>query len=267
VGLPITTAQGEEIYRYHALGLLNREIAAAVGCHHNTVGVYLRKAGLTTNLPRGRPAERVDDDNALCRLCNEVRNRNDFPLVRNSEDGDRLSICRSCHRLKAREATASNPAGYFASREARMRRGETGTRLSRANLTFALPDGYLMALWSWQRGLCFYTDSAMHIAQRAGYDPASVSIDRVDPSRAYVVGNVVLCMNRINSIKQNVTLDEMAEWMPGWHRRILDRLPLLRAEVSPIPDDWPRSANGRRLPAWVVERRRRIQQARGGRSD
>jgi len=37
-----------------------------------------------------------------------------------------------------------------------------------------------------------------------------------------VKGNVVLCVARVNTIKSDVSLNEMKLWMPGWYERIVD---------------------------------------------
>ncbi len=37
----------------------------------------------------------------------------------------------------------------------------------------------------------------------------------------YTLGNVVLCTYRANSIKRDVSLDELREWMPGWYDRLV----------------------------------------------
>jgi CTP:phosphocholine cytidylyltransferase-like protein len=36
----------------------------------------------------------------------------------------------------------------------------------------------------------------------------------------YIHGNVVFCCSRINMMKNNMTLDEMREWTPGWYQRV-----------------------------------------------
>ncbi|MFF4026978.1 hypothetical protein ACFYY5_29420 [Nocardia elegans] len=51
-------------------------------------------------------------------------------------------------------------------------------------------------------------------------DPHSCSVDKIIPELGYVEGNVVLLTKRINSVKYDLTLDEMKRWMPGWHRKL-----------------------------------------------
>jgi hypothetical protein len=239
-------------------GLSNREIAAALGCHHSRVGYFLKKNGLIPHIRRGTPPEPVDSEHSRCRQCDGVQPNDQFPFVRSRIDGRRLSICLTCRASDARAAISASPRAYFAEREGRMRRGERGASRRRARFRFDLPDGYLLALWKWQQGLCFYTGKLMTMALGEGINPFGVSIDRVDPVDHYAVGNVVLCCCRVNSVKSDLTLDELAEWIPSWHRQVVERLPLLAAEVTAADDAWPRNAAGSRLPVWIVERRSRI---------
>ena len=257
-GAPELAERTHLIREAHAGGLMNREIAIVAGCHHRTVAKYLRRMGLVSNLARGVPPERVDDTHSRCRRCREVQLDDQFPFVRGRVDARRLSICRSCRAKDARAALGDSPESYFNDRHRRMRNGERGSRPNRQGLAYDLPDGYLVALWHWQAGRCFYTDKPMKMGLGAGHDPLGVSIDRVDPHRGYVVGNVVLCCGRVNSIKSDVSLEELAEWMPGWFEQVRSRLPMLRVEVRAADDDWPRNKAGHRLPAWIVERRHRL---------
>jgi hypothetical protein len=246
------------ILKLHAEGHPNREIALGAGCHHNTVRKVLKDVGLRSNVLKGEPPERVDDKQSRCRECREVVPNEEFPFVKNFADGRRLAICRKCRYRRGRQAVASDPARYFADREGRMARGGRGARPSRQDISYSLPPGYLHGLWLYQVGLCFYTDRPMRMAYAAGRSPDGVSIDRVDPAAPYEVGNVVLCCSRVNSIKSDVTPDELADWMPGWHARVLNGLPDLVSSVQPIDDGVARGVGGKRLPQWVIERRARI---------
>lgn len=49
----------------------------------------------------------------------------------------------------------------------------------------------------------------------------SVSFDRINPSLGYIKSNTILCCNRINSIKNNLTIDELQEYMPLFYNKIL----------------------------------------------
>lgn len=248
----------EKIRAAYNKGLTNREIAAVVGCTHRTVGYRLREMGLVSHLLRGTPPERVDNDHSRCRRCGEVQPNDQFPFVYGRADGRRLSTCRACRAADARRSLGASPESYFNARQGRLKNGERGRRPSRQSISYNLPDGYLAALWHWQNGLCFYTDKPMKMGLGVGRDPYGVSIDRVDPSRGYEEGNVVLACARVNSVKNDLTPAEMAEWIPSWFERVEMRLPQVVAEVRPAEDNWPRNARGGRLPGWIVKHRQRM---------
>jgi hypothetical protein len=46
-----------------------------------------------------------------------------------------------------------------------------------------------------------------------------LSFDRFDTTQGYAWGNVVLCSNRANSIKRDLTLQELRVWIPSWYER------------------------------------------------
>lgn len=79
---------------------------------------------------------------------------------------------------------------------------------------------HVRSLFDIQRGCCFYTGVELVLEAGRGRHPHALSFDRVDPAQGYLQGNVVLAANRINSIKQDVTLEEMEEWMPKWAERV-----------------------------------------------
>ena len=76
-------------------------------------------------------------------------------------------------------------------------------------------------LWSLQKGLCFYTDIPLVVQSGQGSCPESLSFDKIVPPLGYVSGNVVLCTRKANAVKQDLTLEEMQTWLPGWYNRVI----------------------------------------------
>lgn len=87
--------------------------------------------------------------------------------------------------------------------------------------TYDLPEGYIYYLFERQEGKCFYTDIPLTLLIGEGHSPNSLSLDRVLPSGHYTKENIVLSSRRVNSIKNNITLKEMREWMPNWFNRLV----------------------------------------------
>ena len=67
----------------------------------------------------------------------------------------------------------------------------------------------MTGLWEEQEGYCYYTGRKMTIS---GYHKGvreAVTVDRKNPNRGYVKGNVVLCCSFINRMKQDFTVVEL----------------------------------------------------------
>jgi hypothetical protein len=89
-----------------------------------------------------------------------------------------------------------------------------------------LPNDYLFFLYVAQMGKCFYTGTELKFNQTISN---AISVDRVDQSKGYLEGNVVLTTVKINSVKLDATLEEMRTWMPKWAKAIEE-------DFSPLVD-------------------------------
>lgn len=71
-------------------------------------------------------------------------------------------------------------------------------------MEFNLDIDYLKSLWSSQSGLCHYTSVPMKWTKGkvSFYSP---SLDKLNPSKGYIKGNVVFCLFAVNSFKQELT--------------------------------------------------------------
>lgn len=200
----------------HARGLGNREIARELGLNHRSVADHLAELGLSTNNPRGLPPERIDDEHGRCPHCNRATRWEDFALVKSQEDGRRLTKCRDCRRRHQNDRLNGDIGLFLGDKVTRAK-----TRSKKLGVDFDLTKEWALASYDAQRGLCFYTDVELSARAGDGHSPQAVSFDRVDPQGGYLQTNVVLATNRANSIKQNVTLDELALWLPGWSERVM----------------------------------------------
>lgn len=104
-------------------------------------------------------------------------------------------------------------------------------RAKRRGVPFELVYSDLCTLFNDQNGLCFYTDQPMVWDRSAGQSRKALSVDRIDSTRGYVAGNVVLCSWRANAIKNDLTMEELKQWMPSWHQRLQDKIKSLSAEA------------------------------------
>lgn len=91
-------------------------------------------------------------------------------------------------------------------------------------IKFELTYEDIIALWESQKGLWFYTRKKMLTIEARDNAFDSASFDKIVPEKGYVKGNVVLCTTRANAIKSSCSLEEMQEWLPAWHDKIVDYL-------------------------------------------
>jgi hypothetical protein len=83
------------------------------------------------------------------------------------------------------------------------------SRARKQNIEFNLDAAYLTSLWKKQNGLCFYSSIPMKNSMKQDGFQAwdGPSLDRIEPERGYVKGNVVWCIFGINSFKQSLGLN------------------------------------------------------------
>lgn len=76
------------------------------------------------------------------------------------------------------------------------------------SLPYDLSTDYLMSLWDSQNGCCYYTGVPLSWGVTT-HQPDSASVDRLEPDRGYVRGNVALCTLKMNVTKSNRTEEEL----------------------------------------------------------
>lgn len=71
---------------------------------------------------------------------------------------------------------------------------------------------YLVDLYHLQKGLCYYSGESLIIGSK-GVVTHSISLDRLDPLKGYVQGNVVWCLYLVNTMKQRMTELEFYDFL------------------------------------------------------
>ncbi|MGF1472958.1 MAG: hypothetical protein ACFB50_14615 [Rubrobacteraceae bacterium] len=134
------------------------------------------------------------------------------------KDGHPRWMCRDCDKAWCREymnggykaryrARRSSDIKYFVQERINDWRKKPGPA---CDLTVE----YLVALYEKQEGLCYFTEQPMVFnAGRGRALPSSLSLDRLEPTRGYVIGNVVWCSYLCNTMKQTMTEAEFYEML------------------------------------------------------
>ncbi|QGJ93758.1 HNH endonuclease [Mycobacterium phage Hannaconda] len=208
-----------ELRHLHANGLSNRRIAEKMSVPHWRIAREINRLGLAPN-GRTRGERVVDGEDQRCSGCGEWAPIHSYPTAGPAGRKYRLTFCYRCRTDRANRRRNSGPRAYFT--EWRQR---AGRRARIAGVQFNLTVDYLTELYDRQGGTCFYTDVPLVIALGRGQrDRNAISVDRVDNRYGYIFGNVVLVSTRANTMKSDATLEEMAAWMPEWHRRAIEHL-------------------------------------------
>lgn len=154
-----------------------------------------------------------------CRQCREIKELNTANFVkRNTENGWR-GKCRLCFNKEARFKQEMTKSELETGKKYRLKYKkekplEALHKTARGNAKrtfkeFTIILEELKRLWEIQKGLCYYTNKPMLF--EIGFDN-SVSIDRIDSSKGYITGNVVLCQKKINIMKNNASIQELIEF-------------------------------------------------------
>lgn len=199
---------------YHQ-GKKNRVIARELSIHHNTVKYWLDKNELKANY-FGQPIEMVDEDRARCSKCKLVLHIDNFQFGRKGKDYQyRFSYCNEC-RKKQCYLNLNNDLNKFLSNTF----NRSKLRAVKKGITFTISKQEYINQFNLQNGLCFYTDELLICKVNNKLSRNSLSIDKIDPDKGYVKGNVVFTTHRINTCKNDLSLEEIQKWMPDWYKRI-----------------------------------------------
>ncbi len=206
----------ELVVELHKYNLTANNIADYLGVGHPKVRRIYKKLGMETN-KKGSPTTLLvfpDGNTALCEDCNTYLPLSSFRKQRQGNYSLRLSRCNKCRLNRLHSKINSNVESYLASKIYIIR-----SRCRIRGIPFSLSKDQLVDMWYEQRGLCFYTDKELRTVVGEGVEHNSLSLDRVIPSLGYTYENLVICTNRVNTIKNDLSLEEMEQWTPNWFQR------------------------------------------------
>lgn len=160
----------------------------------------------------------VGDDLIRCSVCGEVKPKELFPFsTSNSRSGYYFSYCKVCRGGRLRENRLKRDPWVE-------KTGKVKLRAKKLGLSFDLDVDFMRDLFESQDGMCFYTGYEMILTQGQGLTQNTASLDKLIPELGYTMGNVVFCTQRANTIKNNMSMEELAMWMPSWHSKIVEFL-------------------------------------------
>lgn len=177
---------------------------------------------LSTRPEREAYSEEKHYRGALCKRGHDAGNGQSW---RHKGHGN----CVECCRLGAREWRKANPDRAKASTNRRDQK--TGKRWTRSSypiatlvgnargraracdLPFSLTSDDMKMLWRHQEGRCFWTARALDFFVGEARHPMRPSLDRLEPARGYVAGNVVWSSNFANRARGELSAHAFSELM------------------------------------------------------
>lgn len=200
----------------HSEWLSNRKIAQKLNCHHRTIASYLQKNWLQCNWTTSQSLQMIDSNNAICSKCNITHNIEYFQYSHTNKG--RLSYCNTCRNIQSVDRINTSKLSYFKYRWSNLQ-----TRAKKHNIIFNITLKELIDIYDHQKWLCFYTELPLPITIWKWLNGKSLSIDKIIPEIWYTKENTVLCINKVNTCKNNLTLNEIREWMPTWYQKIINK--------------------------------------------
>lgn len=122
----------------------------------------------------------------VCKECYKISNKLKNRIKKIKTDID-THLIRRCATIKHRAKTGEIP--------------------------YNLTPSYLRQIYDLQNGKCYYTGRLMRLDCSPNNVFESLSVDRLTPSKGYVEGNVVLCTQVINAMKNYRTEEEFKEYL------------------------------------------------------
>jgi hypothetical protein len=159
------------------------------------------------------------DFSKICVKCNKNLPLDMFPIQRKGKLYESMAnYCKDC-RKKQQYLNLNSSIDKFLSDKF----NRTRLRAKKLNVEFDFTKENFIELYKKQNGKCFYTGIELDCKVGSGKSRNSLSVDRIKHELGYTKNNIVLCINRVNTMKNDATLEEIKEWMPGWYLKIINK--------------------------------------------
>lgn len=155
-----------------------------------------------------------------CSHCGKVYPANTEYFYQWTDRGLLSSECRSC--LRQRSSMNQKTRHYAGSIDYHLAYIARSAKLRarKNNIAYDIDPHYLSFLLQKQSGPCALSRVPLTFAKGVGHLPTNASIDRIDPDKEYIRGNIQLVACQVNTMKSNLDIHQLAEWC----RLLLDGL-------------------------------------------
>jgi len=131
-----------------------------------------------------------------CNECQQIKNIKEFKHW--------CRKCENCRNLilqnRIEKMSKNNDLKYILMEKLKWNR----YRVKKYKFECDIDLQFLIELYNKQNGKCYYSNRVMSLST---HNENSISIDRIDSTQGYTKNNVVLCCNRVNLIKNDMTIE------------------------------------------------------------
>ncbi len=207
----------QQILDLHQQGLLNKDIEQKLDISPGSAYYYLTKKNGKHANGRKASLKRIGE-NAECSKCFKTLPLTEFCYSKRAKYPYSYAYCRNCRKIQLKTNINKSIAHYLQHRHRTLK-----AYCLRKHVSYDLTKEYLVNLYTLQKGKCFYTDLELVWEQGLGCTRNTLSFDKLIPEKGYTKGNIVLCTFKANTIKSDLTMEEIKQWLPTWYLRIVNR--------------------------------------------
>ncbi len=206
-----------KVLELHSIGYTNRKIARTLNINHKTVSSFLTRKGLKPNGTVPKPINKPINEKSICTKCNQEKSLDYFQVIRRGKPNQsRLGYCDTCRRQQLNKNLNSSPEKILKDMFNRLL-----LRCKKNNIKIDIDFEYFSNIRILQNNKCFYSEKELILTRGKGINPYTLTVDKVIPEKGYVKGNIVLCSKRFNSIKNDMSLEEMRQYTPTWYHKLI----------------------------------------------
>lgn len=206
----------EQVKTLREQGLSFCKISKIVHIDRNIISIWLK-----TNPSELKFKETllIDQSHKKCCRCGKIKDISEFQRGRRGTSKEYIfDYCNQYRRHQIYENLNSDFNKWFKQKYNRWK-----TEAKRKGDIFTITFSELNDIYLKQNKLCFYSGILMTWGVNKGFtDRNIISIDKVIPEKGYISGNVVLCTNRFNTIKNDLSLEELNKYIPAFYDKIMN---------------------------------------------
>lgn len=164
--------------------------------------------------------KKIEEQNTMsCITCKKEKVLDNFEKRNNALYSQWRTECKVCKNIRDKNNENKRCINNSLEYKLGLLIGNTKQRTKKRNkeALFNIDIEYLKELYNKQNGICYYSNKKMSFMTNSR---EKISIDRIDSTKWYEKGNIVLCCWTANNLKQDLTMEEFKEWIKAIHNKI-----------------------------------------------